>query len=158
MSDDIKKGTKLPDQSVIDIMSFIPHRYPFLLIDRVVDILAFESATGIKCVTYNEPQFAGHFPGTPIMPGVLIIEAMAQTSAILAGTSMNLRAADKLVYFLSVDRGRFRKPVVPGDYLSLHISPQHNRSHIWSFLGQAKVNDEIVAEATFKVALMDNKS
>ncbi len=159
MSDntEIKKGDKLPDQTLDDIMTYIPHRYPFLLIDKVKDIIAYESAVGIKCVTYNEPFFTGHFPAKPIMPGVLIIEALAQTSAILAGASMRLKAADKLVYFLSVDKGRFRKPVVPGDYLELHVSPQHYRSNIWSFLGHAKVEGELVAECMFKVALVDKR-
>ncbi len=151
------KKIRLPDQNINDIMGYIPHRHPFLLIDKVVDIIAYEQATGIKCVTYNEPFFTGHFPHQPIMPGVMIVEAMAQTSAILIGSSMNLRAADKLVYFLSMDKGRFRKPVVPGDYLKLHVTPLHSRSTIWSFVGKAKVDGELVAECTFKAALMDNK-
>ncbi len=154
---DDKQRKALPDQSVTDIMTYIPHRYPFLLIDKVVDIVAFTRATGIKCVTYNEPFFTGHFPHQPIMPGVLIIEAMAQTSAILIGTSMNIRAGDKLVYFLSMDKGRFRKPVVPGDVLELHVTPQHGRDTIWSFLGHAKVNGQLVAECIFKAALRDNE-
>ena len=107
-----------------DVLRMIPHRYPFLMIDKVINIVSGESATGIKAVTVAEPHFQGHFPSRPIMPGVLIIEAMAQTSAVLVIQALGVQSDDKLVYFMSIDNARFRKPVVPGDILKIHVRKQ----------------------------------
>ena len=134
----------------------IPHRYPFLMIDRVIDIVPDESAVGIKNVTINEPFFQGHFPGHPVMPGVLIIEAMAQTAAVLVVRTMGRESEGKLVYFMSVDQARFRKPVGPGDSLKIHVSKQRNRGNVWKFKGEARVGDTLMAEATFAAMIVDN--
>src|SRR5436305_10930221 len=132
---------------VTRIMQMIPHRYPFLLIDRVVDIVAGESATGIKNVSINENYFQGHFPRDPVMPGVLIIEAMAQTAAVLVVYTLGAAFEGKLVYFMSVDNARFRRPVFPGDRLDVHVTKQRNRGNVWKFEGQAKVGGNVMAEA-----------
>ena len=150
---------KLDTELDIDgIMKRIPHRYPFLMIDRVIDIVPNESAIGIKNVTINEPHFQGHFPSRPVMPGVLIIEAMAQTSAALVVHSLGDDAAGKLVYFMSVDGGKFRKPVVPGDVLMIHVKRQQQRGNVWKFQAEAKVDGKVVAEATYAAMIMDEKS
>lgn len=137
------------------IMQMIPHRYPILLVDRVTDIKAGESAVGIKNVTINEPFFQGHFPGHPVMPGVLIVEAMAQTSAIIVVDAFGKETEGKVVYFMSIDDARFRKPVVPGDTLHLHIKKIHSRGKVWKFEGEAKVDGALVAEATFSAMIVD---
>jgi 3-hydroxyacyl-[acyl-carrier-protein] dehydratase len=137
------------------IMQMIPHRYPILLIDRVIDINSGESAVGVKNVSINEPHFEGHFPGHPIMPGVLIIEAMAQTSAIIVVEQLGKETEGKVVYFMSIDDARFRKPVVPGDALHLHVKRIHSRGKVWKFEGVAKVDDAVVAEATFSAMIVD---
>ena len=137
------------------IMQMIPHRYPFLLVDRVVDVVANHSATGIKNVTVNEAFFQGHFPRSPIMPGVLIVEAMAQTAAVLVVHSLGEDAAGKLVYFMSIDNARFRRPVTPGDQLRIHVVKERARGNVWKFTGEAKVDDRLVAEATYAAMLMD---
>lgn len=137
------------------IMRMIPHRYPFLLIDKVVEVRADNDAVGIKNVTINEPFFAGHFPQRPVMPGVLIIESMAQTAAVLVVQTLGAKAEGKLVYFMSVDNARFRKPVVPGDRLRVHVSKQRNRGSVWKFNGEAFVGDKLVAEATFAAMILD---
>lgn len=137
------------------IMRMIPHRYPFLMIDKVVDIIPGQSAVGIKCVTATEPHFQGHFPNQPIMPGVLIIEAMAQTAAVMVVHSLGLESQGKLVYFMTVDGARFRKPVVPGDTLYLHVMKERNRGQVWKFSSQAKVDGKLVAEATYAAMIMD---
>lgn len=131
------------------IQRIIPHRYPFLLIDKVEDIVAGESAVGIKNVTYNEPHFQGHFPGAPIMPGVTIIEAMAQTAAVMVGVTLNLIDKPLLVYFMSVDNCKFRRKVVPADVLKLNVSVTRGGSKIWKFHGEAKVGDELATSADF---------
>lgn len=136
------------------IMRIIPHRYPFLLIDKVRDIRLNEAATGIKNVTFNEPHFQGHFPGAPIMPGVTIIEAMAQTSAVLVGLSLDLVDKNPLVYFMSIDKAKFRRKVVPGDVLELAVTVLRGSSKIWKFEGRASVNGEMAAEAEF-MAMID---
>jgi len=138
------------------IMELIPHRYPFLMIDRVIDIVKDESAVGIKNVTINEFFFQGHFPRRPVMPGVLIIEAMAQTAAVLVVETLEGAAAGKLVYFMTIEDGRFRKPVVPGDTLHIHVSKVRNRGNVWKFLGQAKVDGVLMAEARFSAMIMDD--
>ena len=137
------------------IMARIPHRYPFLLIDRVEEIVAGERAIGIKNVTVNEPFFPGHFPDHPIMPGVLIVEAMAQTAAIVVIESLSEQASDKLVYFMSIDNARFRKPVLPGHVLHLHVNKQHGRGKVWKFNGEARVDGALMAEATFTAMIVD---
>ena len=143
------------DVDIAGIMERIPHRYPFLLIDRVRDIHPGESAIGIKNVTANEPFFQGHFPGHPIMPGVLIVEAMAQTAAIVVIEALESTAADKLVYFMSIDSARFRKPVLPGHTLHLHVTKEHGRGKVWRFKGEAKADGVLMAEATFTAMIVD---
>ena len=137
------------------IMEMIPHRHPFLMIDKVVDMVANDRATGIKNVSINEGYFQGHFPARPVMPGVLIIEAMAQTAAVLVVHTLGPESEGKLVYFMSVDSARFRRPVVPGDTLRVHVTKQRNRLSVWKFFGQAHVDGHLVAEATYTAMLMD---
>jgi 3-hydroxyacyl-[acyl-carrier-protein] dehydratase len=129
-----------------EIRKLLPHRYPFLLVDRILDIDPKVKATGLKNVTCNEPFFQGHFPDNPIMPGVLIVEAMAQVSGILAFKS---GAEGDAVYFMSIEKAKFRKPVVPGDQLRFEISILQQRNKVWKFSGQAFVDDKVVAEAEF---------
>ena len=137
------------------IMEMIPHRYPFLMIDRMVDVVAFQSATGIKSVSINEPYFQGHFPGHPVMPGVLIIEAMAQTAAALVVHSMGSDAEGKLVYFMSVENARFRKPVMPGDTLYIHVVKKLSRGNVWKFSAAAKVDGTVMADAVYSAMIRD---
>jgi 3-hydroxyacyl-[acyl-carrier-protein] dehydratase len=136
------------------IQRIIPHRYPFLLVDKVVDIDGTKSATGIKNVTFNEPHFQGHFPGLPIMPGVTIVEAMAQTTAVMVGLSKGLVDTGFLVYFMAIDNCKFRRKVVPGDVLKLHVETKRGGGKIWKFAGRAMVDGELAAEAEF-TAMMD---
>jgi len=138
-----------------EIMKMIPHRYPFLMIDRVEDVRLDESALGIKNVTINEPYFQGHFPGHPIMPGVLIIEAMAQTAAVCAIATFGTEAEGKLVYFMTVEGARFRKPVVPGDTLEVFVTKLRARRNVWKFRGQARVRGTLVSDAEFSAMIMD---
>lgn len=147
---------RLPDVDIEEIMRVLPHRYPFLLIDRIVDMVANESATGIKCVTASEPYFQGHFPEKPIMPGVLIIEAMAQTAAALVICSGNLDPEGKLVYFMSINEARFRHTVRPGDVLRIEVQKLRHRSNVWKFEGKAKVENEVVAEAIYTAMLVES--
>ena len=137
------------------IVEMIPHRYPFLMIDRVVDVVPNESAIGIKNVSINEPHFQGHFPQRPVMPGVLIIEAMAQTAAVVVVASLGPEKEGKLVYFMSVDSARFRRPVVPGDSMRVHVKKERNRGNVWKFTGEAKVDGKLVAEATYAAMILD---
>ena len=130
-----------------EIMSFLPHGYPFLLIDRILEIEPGKRIVGIKNVTYNEPFFPGHFPGRPIMPGVLIVEAMAQTAGVLAFKSLPEEGQRRPVLFLGLDNVRFRKPVVPGDQLRMELEITRHRQAIWGFKGKAFVEDQLVAEA-----------
>ena len=138
------------------VMQMIPHRYPFLMIDRVVDAIAHVSAVGIKNVSINEPYFQGHFPARPVMPGVLLIEAMAQTAAVLVVHSLGPSAEGKLVYFMTVDDARFRRPVVPGDVLRLLVLRQKQRGHVWKFRGEARVGDTLAAEANFGAMILES--
>jgi 3-hydroxyacyl-[acyl-carrier-protein] dehydratase len=140
---------------VTRIMQMIPHRYPFLLIDRVVDIVAGDSATGIKNVSINENYFQGHFPRDPVMPGVLIIEAMAQTAAVLVVYTLGTAFEGKLVYFMTIDNARFRRPVYPGDSIRVIVRKERQRGMVWRFRGEAKVEDQVVAEATFAAMIRD---
>lgn len=140
---------KLDDIDINRIKELIPHRYPMLLVDKLRDIRLGESAVGIKSVTVNEPFFQGHFPAKPVMPGVLIVESMAQTAAALVMLSLGKEAEGKLVYFMSIDSAKFRKPVEPGDLLELHVQKVQNRRNIWRFSAEGKVNGQLVAEATY---------
>lgn len=146
-------------EKVIDIhgiQRMIPHRYPFLMIDRVVNLVTNVKATGIKSVTINEPFFQGHFPSDPIMPGVLIVEAMAQTAAVLVVATLGPEREGSLVYFMSVESARFRKPVVPGDRLLVHVEKERQRGNVWKFSGKAEVDGVIVADATYAAMIRDN--
>ena len=148
-----------PADKVIDIdriMRMIPHRYPFLMVDKVVEVVPDHSAVGIKNVSAAEPHFQGHFPGRPIMPGVLIIEAMAQTAAVLVVETLGPKAEGKLVYFMSVENARFRKPVVPGDTLRIHVFKERSRGAVWKFRAEAKVDGVLMAEATYAAMIMDS--
>jgi len=138
------------------IMEMIPHRYPFLMIDKLINVIPGASAVGIKNVTIGEPYFQGHFPSRPVMPGVLIIEAMAQTAAVLVIETLGVQAEGRLVYFLSVDAARFRKPVVPGDTLHVHVEKQYNRGNVWKFKAEARVGDTVMADATFAAMIMES--
>ncbi len=142
--------------NVIEIMKRIPHRFPMLLVDKVYDIQKNKSAIGMKNVTINEDFFNGHFPNHPIMPGVMIVEAMAQTAGVLVVESMGVeKNDDKVVYFMSMDEVKFRKPVLPGDTLYMHVENIKNRGNIWKFKGIAKVNDKVVTEAIFTAMVVD---
>lgn len=147
----------LPSYDVNGIKELIPHRYPFLMIDRVVNIVDGQSIVGIKNVTSNEPYFPGHFPNHPVMPGVLIVEAMAQSAAALVVHTMGTEARGKVVYFMSVEGSKFRKPVVPGDVLYLQCDAQRSRGNVWKFKGVGTVNGQKVAEATYSAMIMEDK-
>ncbi len=138
------------------IMEMIPHRHPFLMIDRVVDVVANVRATGIKNVSINEPYFQGHFPTRPVMPGVLIIEAMAQTAAVLVVHTLGPESEGKLVYFMSVDNARFRRPVFPGDCLNVRVTKQRHRGNVWKFEGRAEVRGQLMAEAVFAAMILND--
>jgi 3-hydroxyacyl-[acyl-carrier-protein] dehydratase len=133
----------------------IPHRYPMLMIDKMVDVVLGESATGIKSVSGNEPFFQGHFPEKPVMPGVLIIEAMAQTSAVLVVETLGDHAAGLLVYFMTIESAKFRRPVVPGDQLRIHVVRERRRGNVWKFKGTARVDGAVVAEAIYSAMILD---
>ncbi|GGG58702.1 3-hydroxyacyl-[acyl-carrier-protein] dehydratase FabZ [Salipiger pallidus] len=138
------------------IQRILPHRYPFLLVDRVVDIDGIKSAVGIKNVTMNEPHFQGHFPGNPIMPGVTIVEAMAQTAAVMVGTALDLADKELKVYFMAIDNCKFRRMVVPGDQLRMELTTVRGKpgGKVWKFRGVATVDGDMAAEADF-TAMMD---
>lgn len=140
---------------IAGIMHAIPHRYPFLMIDRVIEVLPDRSATGLKNVSVNESFFQGHFPGHPVMPGVLIIESMAQTAAVLVVKTLGPDAAGKVVYFMTIDSAKFRRPVVPGDQLRIEVTKARSRGNVWKFSSIAKVDGTSVAEATFAAMIMD---
>ena len=143
------------DIDILRIMDLIPHRYPFLLVDKVVDLVPGESATGIKNVTMNEPQFMGHFPKQPVMPGVLIVEAMAQTAAIVVVESFDDPTEEKLVYFMSISEARFRKPVTPGDTMQLKVTKIQGRKNVWKFRGEAYVDGALCAEAVYTAMIAE---
>ena len=138
-----------------EIMEMIPHRYPILLVDRLIDFVPDQSAVGLKNVTFNEPHFMGHFPGAPVMPGVLIIEAMAQTAALFVVHTLGEQAKGKIVYFMSIDNAKFRKPVIPGDSLHIHVEKIQSRGKVWKFQGTATVNGKTCAEAVVTAMLTD---
>lgn len=141
-----------------DIIEMLPHRYPMLLVDRVVELKKDSHIVALKNVTYNEPHFTGHFPKKPIMPGVLIIEAMAQAAAVLVVETLGREETKgKLVYFMSIDKAKFRKPVTPGDSVYLHLTKIKNLKSVWKFSGVAKVGDVKVAEAEVTAMIADKQ-
>lgn len=146
------------EENIIDvnrIMEMIPHRYPLLMVDRILEYVPGEMAVGLKNVSIGEPCFQGHFPSFPVMPGVLIVESMAQTAAILVVKTLGKDAEGKLVYFMTIDNARFRKPVVPGDALYVHVRKIQNRRNVWKFEAEAKVDGKVVAEAVYSAMIMD---
>lgn len=150
-----RPGSELGAADIVRIMQLLPHRYPFLLIDRIEEMNGDLSGVGVKNVTVNEPFFAGHFPGRPVMPGVLLIEAMAQTAGALVINHLGPEQEGKLVYFMSIDKARFRKPVVPGDRVLLPVRQLQKRSRVWKFAAEARVEGGLVAEAEIGAMLMD---
>jgi 3-hydroxyacyl-[acyl-carrier-protein] dehydratase len=148
----LSQETTTTSQGIIDvneIMRLIPHRFPLLLVDRIIDFIPHDSATGLKNVSINEWYFQGHFPGHPVMPGVLIIEAMAQTAGAVVMKSLDESSSGHLVYFMSIESAKFRKPVVPGDILQLKVKKQRQRGPVWVFSGEAWVGEKLTAEAKF---------
>ena len=144
-----------PELDVMQIMRMVPHRYPFLMIDRVKNLVPNVSAIGVKNVSIGEPFFQGHFPPEPIMPGVLLIEAMAQTAAVLVVHTLDLIDRGKLVYFMTIDNTRFRRKVVPGDVVELHVKVEKSRGPVWKFIGEARVGDSICAQSSFSAMIVD---
>jgi 3-hydroxyacyl-[acyl-carrier-protein] dehydratase len=150
-----KKATSECPISVERIMEMIPHRYPFLMIDKIIEMVPDQYAIGLKNVSVNEQHFIGHFPNRPVMPGVLIIEAMAQTSAVLVVETLGKDSEGKLVYFMSIDEARFRKPVVPGDSLHIRVDKMQSRRNVWKFACTATVEGTKVAEAVISAMILD---
>jgi 3-hydroxyacyl-[acyl-carrier-protein] dehydratase len=146
---------RIEAMDIARIMHAIPHRFPFLLVDRVVEVVPNVSAIGIKNVSINEHYFQGHFPAHPVMPGVLIIESMAQTAAVLVVETLGGDAAGKLVYFMMVENAKFRRPVVPGDQMRIHVRKDRNRGNVWKFSAEAKVDGQVVAESSFAAMILD---
>ncbi|WP_294646344.1 3-hydroxyacyl-ACP dehydratase FabZ [uncultured Aureimonas sp.] len=149
--------TTLESLDILGILKLLPHRYPFLLVDRIVDIDADRSARGLKNVTANEPHFQGHFPDYPVMPGVLIIEGMAQTAGAICQKATG-GDANSIVYFMTIDGAKFRKPVVPGDLLEYHVTQTKKRGNIWKFDCAGIVNGSKVAEATISAMLVPGEA
>lgn len=143
---------------ITEVLQRIPHRFPFLLVDRAEDYRPHESIVGIKCVTINEPFFQGHFPNNPVMPGVLIVEALAQSGAVLMSKSLNADVEGKTIMFMAVDEARFRQPVRPGDVLRMHVSVLKHRGDFFKFKGQALVEGKVVAECEFAAMVVENKN
>jgi 3-hydroxyacyl-[acyl-carrier-protein] dehydratase len=150
-------GATQTDIDIGEILARIPHRYPFLLVDRAEDYRPHEAIVGIKCVTFNEPFFQGHFPGNPVMPGVLIIEAMAQTGAVLMSKSLSVDVEGKTIMFMSVEKARFRQPVRPGDVLRMHVEVIKHRGDIFKFKGRALVSEKLVAQAEFAAMVVETR-
>lgn len=150
-----KATAELGSADIARVMKLLPHRYPFLLVDRLIEMNGDQSCVGIKSVTINEPFFQGHFPGFPVMPGVLIIEGMAQTAGALCVHNLGQDYKPQLVYFMGIDRAKFRKPVFPGDRLHYHMKKVRSRGRAWRFYGKAKVDGQIVAEAEVSAMILD---
>ncbi|HRD27516.1 MAG TPA: 3-hydroxyacyl-ACP dehydratase FabZ [Caulobacter sp.] len=148
--------TALPTIEITEVLARLPHRYPFLLVDRAEDYKAGESLVGIKCVTVNEPFFPGHFPGNPVMPGVLVVEALAQVGALLMSKTWDVDMEKSTIFFMSVDGARFRLPVRPGDVLKLHVEVLRIRAPVVKFSGKAMVNGRLAAECEFAAMKADN--
>ncbi|MFA7262722.1 MAG: 3-hydroxyacyl-ACP dehydratase FabZ [Caulobacter sp.] len=148
--------TALPTIEITEVLARLPHRYPFLLVDRAEDYRAGESLVGIKCVTVNEPFFPGHFPGNPVMPGVLVVEALAQVGALLMSKTWDVDMEKSTIFFMSVDGARFRLPVRPGDVLKLHVEVVRIRAPVVKFTGKAMVNGRLAAECEFAAMKADN--
>jgi len=146
-------GATLESADILQIMRCLPHRYPFLLVDRIVDIRGDESCVGVKNITINEPQFMGHFPERPVMPGVLLIEAMAQTAGVIVMRAQGEMEKPKLVYFMTIDNAKFRKPVTPGDRVEFHMTKTAQKRNIWWYQGRAMVDGALVAEATISAMM-----
>jgi 3-hydroxyacyl-[acyl-carrier-protein] dehydratase len=153
--DEASSKPQLETADIGTVMKLLPHRYPMLLVDRIYDMDGDESCVGVKNVSINEPFFAGHFPQFPVMPGVLIIEGLAQTAGALCVHSLGEDYRAELVYFMGIDNAKFRKPVVPGDQLHYHVRKIRNRGRVWRFYGEAKVNGQVVAEAEVSAMLAD---
>lgn len=149
------QASELGTADIARILKLLPHRYPFLLIDKIVEMDGDNSAIGIKNVSFNEPFFQGHFPNFPVMPGVLLIEGMAQTAGALCVATLAEAYEPQLVYFMAIDRARFRRPVVPGDTVYYHMVKLRNRGRAWRFEGKAKVNGQLVAEAEISAMIVD---
>lgn len=149
----------LESVDIMQLFELLPHRYPFLLVDRIIDIRGDDSCIGIKNVTINEPHFQGHFPSQPVMPGVLLIEGMAQTAGAMCVTARASEGKPKVVYFMTIDKARFRKPVIPGDVVEYHMTKLKNRGNMWWYRGEALVRGQKVAEAEVSAMLvMDNQA
>jgi 3-hydroxyacyl-[acyl-carrier-protein] dehydratase len=148
-------GKSPGDIDITEILERIPHRYPFLLVDRCEDYKPSESIVGIKCVTVNEPFFPGHFPGYPVMPAVLLIEAMAQTGAVLMSKSLDVDTAGKAIFFMSADNCRFRSPVRPGDVVRMPVKVVRHRGDVFKFAGQCLVGDKVAAECEFAAMVLE---
>lgn len=157
MDTDTETGMASKVIDINRIMQMIPHRYPFLMIDKIIEIVPDVRAIGVKNVTYNEPFFQGHFPARPIMPGVLIIESMAQTAAVMVMETLGKTAEGTLVYFMSIDEARFRKPITPGDTVYIHVEKQRSRGNVWKFRGEARVDGNLMAEAVFAAMIVEAK-
>lgn len=138
------------------VMELLPHRYPMLMVDRIIEMRGAESAIGIKNVSASDPIFQGHFPGRPVFPGVLIVEAMAQTAGALVIHSLGDVAGDKIVYFMTIDKARFRKPVLPGDVMQVHVTKLQSRGSVWKFHGEARVDGTLCAEADYSAMIVDD--
>jgi 3-hydroxyacyl-[acyl-carrier-protein] dehydratase len=146
-------GATLESADILEIMRSLPHRYPFLLVDRIIDIRGDETGVGIKNVTINEPQFTGHFPERPVMPGVLLVEAMAQTAGVMVMRAQGPAEKPKLVYFMTIDGAKFRKPVTPGDRVEFHMTKTAQKRNIWWYQGKAMVDGALVCEATISAMM-----
>jgi 3-hydroxyacyl-[acyl-carrier-protein] dehydratase len=155
MSSKSPAGEGAAEIDIIEILARIPHRYPFLLVDRAEAYRPHESIVGIKCVTANEPFFQGHFPGYPVMPGVLIVEALAQTGAVLMSKSLEVDTRGKTILFISVDNCRFRQPVRPGDVIRMHVEVLRHRGDVFKFRGRALVGEKVAAEAEFAAMVVE---
>lgn len=152
---DTAAETSLDTADILRVMRMIPHRYPMLLVDKVIKMKADDSAVGIKNVTYNEPYFQGHFPSRPVMPGVMVIESMAQTAGVLVVHTLGPSAEGKMVYFMSVDSARFRRPIMPGDQMHIHVKRERRRGNVWRFAAEVMIDGHLAADATITAMILD---